>query len=155
VARNEPLSAEQRAPQSERLPEPQRKSPEWNGVGAERFAGPFVTLRQSRTQNAAWVEQLRGHTADYLLKTIGEDQRIRYFIAAVCRRRWPSGGRPQAPQRPTDLRTSATVIFLTRGMPETGDAAEVGVCGAKRSLPVRTARPRHSSRLTGLLCLIN
>jgi hypothetical protein len=33
------------------------------GDAAERFAGPFVTLRQSRTQNAAQVEQLRGHTA--------------------------------------------------------------------------------------------
>ena len=32
--------AEQRAPQSERLPQPERKSPEWNGVGAKRFAGP-------------------------------------------------------------------------------------------------------------------
>ena len=31
--------AEQRAPQSERLPQPQRRSPEWNGVGAKRFAG--------------------------------------------------------------------------------------------------------------------
>ena len=50
--------------------------------------------------------------------TIGEDQRIRHFIAAVCRRRWPSGRRPQAPQRPSDLRTSATVIFLKRRMPD-------------------------------------
>ena len=37
-------------------------------------------------------------------KTIGEDQRIRLFLAAVCRRRWPSGRRRQAIQRPTDLR---------------------------------------------------
>ena len=38
------------------------------------------------------------------LKTIGEDQQFRHFLAAVCRRRWPSGRRPQAPQRPTDFR---------------------------------------------------
>jgi len=31
------------------------------GDGAKRFAGPFVTLRRSRTQDAARVEQLRGH----------------------------------------------------------------------------------------------
>ena len=31
------------------------------GDGAKRFAGPFVTLRRSRTQDAAGVEQLRGH----------------------------------------------------------------------------------------------
>jgi hypothetical protein len=36
--------------------------------------------------------------------TIGEDHRIRHFLAAVCRRRWPSGRRLQAPQRPADLR---------------------------------------------------
>ena len=50
--------------------------------------------------------------------TIGEEHRIRLFLAAVCRRRWPSGRRPQAPQRPSDLLTSATVIFLTRRMPD-------------------------------------
>ena len=61
VARNEPLSAEQRAHQSERLPQPERRSPKWNEAGAKRFAGPFVTLRRSRTQVAARVEQLRGH----------------------------------------------------------------------------------------------
>lgn len=37
------------------------------------------------------------------LKTIGEDQRIRHFLAAVCRRRWPSGRRRQAIQRPMYL----------------------------------------------------
>jgi hypothetical protein len=33
------------------------------GDAAERFAGPSVTLRRSRTQDTARVEQLRGHTA--------------------------------------------------------------------------------------------
>ena len=50
--------------------------------------------------------------------TIGEDHRIMHFLAAVCRRRWPSGRRLLAPQRPSDLRTSATAIFLTRRMPD-------------------------------------
>jgi hypothetical protein len=50
---------EQRAPQSERLPQPQRRSPEWNEAGAERFAGPFVTMRRSRTQRNADGWRLR------------------------------------------------------------------------------------------------
>lgn len=47
-------------------------------------------------------------------KTIGEDQRLRHFLTVVCLRRWPPSPRPQASQRPSDLRISATVIFLTR-----------------------------------------
>ena len=57
----------------------------WSGGGAERFVAPFVTLRRSRTQDAERVEQLRGHTADYLLKTIGEDQQFRYFSGQCVR----------------------------------------------------------------------
>ena len=49
--------------------------------------------------------------------TIGEDQRFRHFLAVVCRRRWPSGRRLQVSQRPSDLRTSAMVVFITRRMP--------------------------------------
>ena len=82
--------AEQRRAQSERLSQLSESLPEWrirrSGGGAERFVAPFVTLRRSRTQDAARVEQLRGHTVDYLLKTIGEDQQFRYFLAVVCRR---------------------------------------------------------------------
>ena len=101
VARNEPLSAEQRASQSERLPQPQRRSPEWNGDGAKRFAGPFVTLRRSRTQVAARVEQLRGHTAKTNPHPLDPDESIFMFFAEVCRRRCPSGRRLLAPQRPS------------------------------------------------------
>jgi hypothetical protein len=57
-------------------------------------------------------------------KTIGEDQRIRLFLAAVCRRRWPSCRRRQAPQRPTYLRISATVIFRRQGGCRSGDVAK-------------------------------
>jgi hypothetical protein len=98
--------AEQRAPQSERLPQPKRRSPEWNGVGAKRFAGPFVTLRRSRTQDAARVEQLRGHTAKTPPNLLDPDESIFELFAAVCRRRCPSGRRPQASQRSPDFRNA-------------------------------------------------
>ncbi len=131
MARNEPLSAEQRAPQSERLPQPQRRSPEWNGDGAKRFAGPFVTLRRSRTQDAARVEQLRGHTAKNLRHLSDQDESIFEIFAAVCRRRWPSGQRPQPPQRPADLQE---VICRHTCQRETRRAflAKAGTCEAKR-----------------------
>jgi hypothetical protein len=91
---------QQRAPQSERLPQPQRRSPEWNEAGAERFAGPFVTMRRSRTQDTARVEQLRGRTEKPPPNLLDPDESIFEIFAEVCRRRWPSGRRPQAPQRP-------------------------------------------------------
>jgi hypothetical protein len=120
--------AEQRRAQSERLSQLSESLPEWrirrSGGGAERFVAPFVTLRRSRTQDAARVEQLRGHTVDYLLKTIGEEHRIRLFLAAVCRRRWPPCRRPQAPKRPTDLRTRATVIFRRQGEYRIGEVRQ-------------------------------
>jgi hypothetical protein len=64
--------AEQRPAQSERLSQLSESLPEWrirrSGGGAERFVAPFVTLRRSRTQDAARVEQLRGHAAVHLFK---------------------------------------------------------------------------------------
>jgi hypothetical protein len=69
------------------------------GDAAERFAGPFVTLRRSRTQDSARVEQLRGHTAKNPPNLLDLALRIFEIFALVCRRRWPSGWRPQAPQR--------------------------------------------------------
>ena len=104
VARNEPLSAEQRAHQSERLPQPERRSPKWNEAGAKRFAGPFVPLRRSRKQDAARLEQLRGHTAKTQRNLLDPDESIFEIFADVCRRRCSSGRRPQAPQRPQDFR---------------------------------------------------
>ena len=38
------------------------------GDGAKRFAGPFVTIAAEPDEDAARVEQLRGHTADHLFK---------------------------------------------------------------------------------------
>jgi hypothetical protein len=112
--------AEQRPAQSERLSQLSESLPEWrirrSGGGAERFVAPFVTLLRSRTMRlSAGGAASRTHGISPFQKTIGEDQRIRHFLAAVCRRRWPSGRRPQAPQRPSDLRTSATVIFQRQG----------------------------------------
>jgi hypothetical protein len=49
--------AEQRPAQSERLSQLSESLPEWrirrSGGGAERFVAPFVTLRRSRTEDAA------------------------------------------------------------------------------------------------------
>ena len=75
--------AEQRPAQSERLSQLSESLPEWrirrSGGGAERFVAPFVTLRRSRTQDAARVEQLRGHTADYLFKNYRRGSAIQTF----------------------------------------------------------------------------
>ena len=38
------------------------------GDEAKRFAGPFVTIAAEPDEDAARVEQLRGHTADHLFK---------------------------------------------------------------------------------------
>jgi len=38
------------------------------GDGAKRFEGPFVTTAAEPDEDAARVEQLRGHTADHLFK---------------------------------------------------------------------------------------
>ena len=115
--------AEQRPAQSERLSQLSESLPEWrirrSGGGAERFVVPFVTIaaEPEDTTRRGWSSF--ADTRHFIFsKTISEDQRFRHFLAAVCRRRWPSGRRPQAPQRPSDLRTSATVIFLTRRMPD-------------------------------------
>ena len=100
--------AEQRPAQSERLSQLSESLPEWrirrSGGGAERFVAPFVTLRRSRTQDAARVEQLRGHTAKTHRNLLDTDERIFEIFAEVCRRRCPSGRRPQASQRLADFR---------------------------------------------------
>ena len=62
-----------------------------------------MTLRQSRKQDATRVEQLRGHTAKTQRNFLDPDERIFEIFAEVCRRRWPSGRRPQAPQRSSDF----------------------------------------------------
>ena len=67
------------------------------GDEAKRFAGPFVTIAAEPDLDAARVEQLRGHTADHLFKHNRRGSEIQTFFAAVCRRRWPSGRRQQAP----------------------------------------------------------
>jgi len=53
------------------------------GDGAKRFAGPFVTLRRSRTQDAARVEQLRGHTAKPHRYLFDPDESIYEFWGGV------------------------------------------------------------------------
>ena len=101
---------QQRAPQSERLSQPQRRSPEWNETGAEWIAGPFVTMRRSRKQDAARVDQLRGHTAKTQRNLPDPDENIFEIFAEVCRRRCPSGQRPQASQRPAVLQRRGRIF---------------------------------------------
>ncbi len=84
---------------------------EENDQWVKRTAGPFVTIAAEPDEDAAWVEQLRGHTVDHLFKNNRRGWRLRHFLGAVCRRRWASARRPQAPQRSSDLRTSARGCF--------------------------------------------
>jgi len=69
-----------------------------SGGGAERFVAPFVTLRRSREQDAAWVEQLRGHTADHLFKNNRRGSANQTFscgsVSAEMSIRWASAGTP-------------------------------------------------------------
>ena len=64
--------AEQRPAQSERLSQLSESLPEWrirrNGGGAERFVVPFATIAAKPDEDAARMEQVRGHTADHLFK---------------------------------------------------------------------------------------
>ena len=101
--------AEQRPAQSERLSQLSESLPEWrirrSGGGAERFVVPFVTLaaKPDDMTRRGWSSFADTRQITFL-KTIGEDQRIRHFLAAVCRRRWPSGRRTPASQRVSVLR---------------------------------------------------
>jgi hypothetical protein len=49
------------------------------GDGAKRFAGPFVTIAAEPDEDAARVEQLRGHTADHLFKNNRRGSAIQTF----------------------------------------------------------------------------
>jgi len=62
------------------------------------------------------------------------------FSRRVCRRRWPSGSRPQAPQRPKDFRKAHRRAKST-GQPGRVSAV-AGACGAERNQPASKARPR-------------
>ena len=101
--------AEQRRAQSERLSQLSESLPEWrirrSGGGAERFVVPFVTIaaEPEDTTRRGWSSF--ADTRHFIFsKTISEDQRFRHFLAAVCRRRWPSERHLQAPQRLSVLR---------------------------------------------------
>lgn len=99
--------------------------------GAEGFAGPFVTLRRSRTQDAARVEQLRGHTAkphpylfdpdesiyEFLGRCVGGDVHpvgVRWHLNDP----WIFGRRGFAPQRPSGLRVARAGFYERRARKE-------------------------------------
>jgi len=85
-----------------------------SGVGAVRGAIRDITAKQDNETRRGWSSFADTRHITFS-KTIGEDQPFRHFLTAVCRRRCPSDRRPQAPQRPSDLRTSATVNFQRQG----------------------------------------
>lgn len=135
--------AEQRPAQSERLSQLSESLPEWrirrSGGGAERFVVPFVTIAAEPEDMARRGWSSFADTRHFIFsKTISEDQRFRHFLAAVCRRRWPSGRRLQAPQRPTDFgKAICRAIQTDRGRKSfSGGVA----CGAKRSQAASAAR---------------
>jgi hypothetical protein len=112
--------AEQRPAQSERLSQLSESLPEWrirrSGGGAERFVVPFVTIAAEPEDMTRRGWSSFADTRHFIFsKTISEDQRFRHFLAAVCRRRWPSGRRRQAIQRPTDFRKAICRATQTDG----------------------------------------
>jgi hypothetical protein len=97
--------AEQRPAQRERLSQLSESLPEWRirRSGAVRCAIRNIAAKPDNMTRRGWSSFADTRQLSFP-KTISEDQRLRHFLAAVCRRRWPTCRRPQAPQRPSDLR---------------------------------------------------
>jgi len=118
------------------------------GDAAERFAGPFVALRRSRTQNSARVEQLRGHTADHLFKhnRRGSPDQVfsRGSVSAEMAIRSASAGTST-----TSGFTGGNFVVPIKPAQPGRFSAEAGACGAKRSQPAW--KPRTYTSTT---CLI-
>jgi len=115
------------------------------GDGAERFAGPFVTLRRSRTQDATRVEQLRGHTATPHRYLFDPDESIYQFWGrCVGGDVHPVGVRWHL----NDPWIFGRRIVVTMPPAQPGrTSAEAGACGAKRNQPASKARSRTSTTL--------
>ena len=115
------------------------------GDGAERFAGPFVTMRRSRKQDAARVEQLRGHTAKPKATTSTWTKGFsRFSRRCVGGDVHPVGVRRQL----NDPWIFGRLIIVTISPAQPGRvSAEVGACGAKRNQPASKSRQCTSTAL--------
>jgi hypothetical protein len=79
---------------------------------AVRGAIRDITAKQDNETQRGWSSFADTRQITFS-NTIGEDHRIRHFLAAVCRRRWPSGRRPQASQQLSDFRNAhRRAIFI-------------------------------------------